>query len=89
MPSKGHQSSQLFRSRSSGMRLWTRPLSAREIRASVCGVDPSANGLVSYWGMNGGEGTTFYGLSPLKRDISYKSGITIDWTYDDTDKYLE
>lgn len=73
----------------SEMRLWTRPLSAREIKANVCGVDPSTNGLVSYWRMNEGEGTTFYDLSPSKRDISYKNGITIDWTYDDTNKCLE
>ncbi len=39
--------------------------------------------------MNEGEGTTFYDLSPSKRDISYKNGITIDWTYDDTNKCLE
>ena len=31
MPSKGYQSSQLFYGRLSEMRLWTRPLSAREI----------------------------------------------------------
>lgn len=55
----------------------------------LCGVDPSTNGLVSYWRMNEGEGTTFYDLSPSKRDISYKNGITIDWTYDDTNKCLE
>ena len=89
MPSKGYQSSQLFYGRLSEMRLWTRPLSAREIKANVCGVDPSTNGLVSYWRMNEGEGTTFYDLSPSKRDISYKNGITIDWTYDDTNKCLE
>ena len=52
MPSKGYQSSQLFYGRLSEMRLWTRPLSAREIKANVCGVDPSTNGLVSYWRMN-------------------------------------
>ena len=89
VPSKGYQSSQLFYGRLSEMRLWTRPLSAREIKANVCGVDPSTNGLVSYWRMNEGEGTTFYDLSPSKRDISYKNGITIDWTYDDTNKCLE
>ena len=33
MPSKGYQSSQLFYGRLSEMRLWTRPLSAREIKA--------------------------------------------------------
>ena len=55
MPSRGYQSSQLFYGRLSEMRLWTRPLSAREIKANVCGVDPSTNGLVSYWRMNEGE----------------------------------
>ena len=89
MPSSGYQSSQLFYGRLSEMRLWTRALSAREIKANVCGVDPSTNGLVSYWRMNEGEGTTFYDLSPSKRDISYKSNITIDWTYDDTNKCVE
>jgi hypothetical protein len=89
MPSSGYQSSQLFYGRLSEMRLWTRPLSAREIKANMCGVDPSTSGLVSYWRMNEGEGKTFYDLSPSKRDISYKNDITIDWTYDDTNKCLE
>ncbi len=89
MPSSGYQSSQLFYGRLSEMRLWNRPLSAREIKANVCGVDPSSNGLLSYWRMNEGEGTCFYDLSPSKRDISYKNGVTIDWTYDDTNKCIE
>ena len=89
MPSKGYQSSQLFYGRLSEMRLWNRPLSAREIKANVCGVDPSTNGLLSYWRMNEGEGADFFDLSPSKRDISYKNGITINWTYDDTNKCVE
>lgn len=89
MPSSGYQSSQLFYGRLSEMRLWSRPLSAREIKANVCGVDPSTAGLLSYWRMNEGEGTTFYDLSPSKRDIGYKNGITINWTYDDTNKCVE
>lgn len=89
MPSAGYQSSQLFYGRLSEMRLWTRPLSAREIKANVCGVDPSTNGLVSYWRMNEGEGTTFYDLSPNKRDIAYTNGITINWTDDDTNRCVE
>lgn len=89
MPSSGYQGSQLFYGRLSEMRLWNRPLSAREIKANVCGVDPYTEGLVSYWRMNEGEGTTFYDLSPSKRDISYKNGITIDWTSDDTNKCVE
>ncbi len=89
MPSSGYQSSQLFYGRLSEMRLWNRTLSAREIKANVCGVDPSTTGLLSYWRMNEGEGTVFYDLSPSGRDISYKNGITIDWTYDDTNKCVE
>lgn len=89
MPSAGYQSSQLFYGRLNEMRLWTRALSAREIKAGVCGVDPSTDGLVSYWRMNEGEGTTFYDLSPNKRDIAYTNGITIQWTDDDTNKCVE
>ena len=89
MPSAGYQASQLFSGRLSEMRLWNRALSAREIKANVCGVDPSTNGLLSYWRMNEGQGTTFYDLSPSKRNISYKNGITIDWTNDDTNKCVE
>lgn len=89
MPSRGYQSSQLFYGRLSEMRLWTRPLSAREIKANVCGVDPSTAGLVSYWRMDEGEGTTFYDLSPNKRDIAYTNGITINWTDDDTNRCVE
>lgn len=89
MPSSGYQSSQLFYGRLNEMRLWTRALSAREIKASVCGVDPSTDGLVSYWPMNEGEGTTFYDLSPNKRDIAYTNGIIIQWTDDDYNKCVE
>ncbi len=89
MPSSGYQSSQLFYGRLSEMRLWTRPLSAREIKANVCGVDPSTNGLVSYWRMDEGSDKTFYDSSPAKRDIGYSSNITINWTYDDTNKCVE
>ncbi len=89
MPSSGYQSSQLFYGRLSEMRLWNRALSAREIKANSCGVDPSTMGLLSYWRMNEGEGTNFYDLSPSKRDISYKNGITINWTYDESNKCIE
>ena len=83
MPSSGYQASQLFYGRLSEMRLWTRALTPREIKANVCGVDPSTDGLVSYWRMNEGEGSTFYDLSPNKRDIAYTNGVTIAWTEDD------
>lgn len=33
--------------------------------------------------MNEGEGSTFYDLSPNKRDIAYTNGVTIAWTEDD------
>lgn len=89
MPSSGYQSSQLFYGRLSEMRLWNRALSAREIKANVCGVDPLTPGLLSYWKMNEGEGTVFYDLSPSRRNISYKNGITIKWTDDDTNKCVE
>ena len=70
MPSSGYQASQLFYGILSEMRLWTRALTPREIKANVCGVDPSTDGLVSYWRMNEGEGSTFYDLSPNTRDIA-------------------
>lgn len=89
MPSAGYQSSQLFYGRLSEMRLWTRALSAREIRANTCGVDPSTNGLVSYWRMNEGEGSTFYDLSPNKRDIAYTNGVEISWTNDEYNTCVE
>jgi hypothetical protein len=89
MPSNGYQSSQLFYGRLSEMRLWNRALSAREILANVCGVDPSTTGLLSYWRMNEGSGTVFYDSSPSKRNISYTNGVSINWTYDDTNKCVE
>lgn len=89
MPSAGYQSSQLFYGRLSEMRLWTRVLSAREIRANTCGVDPSTDGLVSYWRMNEGDGSTFYDLSPNSRDIAYTNGVEITWTEDDYNVCVE
>ncbi|MDE6872137.1 MAG: DUF1735 and LamG domain-containing protein [Bacteroidales bacterium] len=89
MPSNGYQSSQLFYGRLAEMRLWTRALTAREIRAGVCGVDPDTEGLVAYWPMNEGHGNVFYDLSPNHRDISYTNGINVGWIYDDTNKCVE
>ena len=65
------------------------PSRVEYVRGCAIPVSYTHLGLVSYWRMNEGEGTTFYDLSPSKRDISYKNGITIDWTYDDTNKCLE
>lgn len=89
MPSAGYQSSQLFYGRLCEMRLWTRPLSASEIKANVCGVDPLTEGLVAYWPMNEGSGSTFYDLSPNKRNIAYTNGASISWTDDETNKCVE
>lgn len=89
MPSAGYQSSQLFYGRLGEMRLWTRPLSPTELKASLCGVDPDTNGLVAYWPMNEGEGNTFHDLSPNHRDIAYAANVSLDWKNDDYNKCVE
>lgn len=71
----------LFLGRLSEMRIWNKPLTSRELKAGVCGVDPQSDGLVSYWRMDEGEGSTLYDATSLKNDLIYK--VPISWANDD------
>ncbi|MCD8072802.1 MAG: DUF1735 and LamG domain-containing protein [Alistipes sp.] len=89
MPSQGYTGAQLYYGRMSEMRLWNRTLTQRELRSAICGVDPSTEGLISYWRMDEGQGNTFYDSSPVGRDIAYTNGTQINWKFDDYNKCVE
>ena len=74
------QSKQLFRGWLGGMRYWSRALSAREIKANQCGVNPNAEGLVACYRMDEGAGNIFYDSTPNQRHLKYPDNITISWT---------
>ncbi|GAA6254862.1 DUF1735 and LamG domain-containing protein [Bacteroides sp. f07] len=79
-PMDGYQSKQLFRGWLGGMRYWSRALSAREIKANQCGVNPNADGLVACYRMDEGTGNIFYDSTPNQRHLKYPDNITINWT---------
>ena len=51
----GYSASQLFDGYIDYARVWTRPLSASEIAAGLCDVDPKSEGLLTYWVMDDGK----------------------------------
>ncbi len=87
-PMDGYQSKQLFRGWLGGMRYWSRALSAREIKANQCGVNPNAEGLVACYRMDEGAGNIFYDSTPNQRHLKYPDNITISWT-DTTNECVE
>lgn len=89
MTTSGYESKQLFHGWLGGIRVWSRALSAREINAGVCGVDPNSSGLEAYWSMDENEGYTYYDKSPFQRHIVYPSSQWITWDNDNGNKCIE
>lgn len=79
-PMSGYQSKQLFHGWLGGMRYWNRALSAREINANLCGVNPNADGLLACYRMDEGEGKIFYDSTPNQRHLKYPNYINVSWS---------
>lgn len=81
----GYQNAQRFLGRTAEIRFWNRPLSQTEIQQNLCGADPSAPGLVSYWKLNEGSGQTFYDATGNGRNIVWKKAPVV-WNADSVNK---
>lgn len=90
MPWNGYQRSQHWNGRLSEMRIWNKPLTPRDIRSNMCGVDASSEGLIGYWKMNEGEGSTLYDATAAQNHLEYKDGTIVGWLVgDDENKCVE
>ncbi|MBS1662268.1 MAG: DUF1735 and LamG domain-containing protein [Bacteroidetes bacterium] len=81
----GYQNSQRFLGRTAEVRFWNRPLSQTEIQQNLCGADPSAPGLVSYWKMNEGSGQTFFDATGNGRNMVWTKAAVV-WNKDSVNK---
>lgn len=70
----GYDTKQYFNGRIAECRVWSRCLTASEIKLNLCGADANANGLLAYWKLNEGTGTVFHNLA------SSGSKYDMDWT---------
>lgn len=70
----GYDTKQYFNGRIAECRVWSRALSASEIKLNLCGADPNADGLLAYWKLNEGAGHIFHNSS--KEGSKYD----MDWT---------
>lgn len=70
----GYDTRQYVNGRIAECRVWSRALTASEIKQNLCGADPNANGLLAYWKFNEGSGSMFYNSS------SEGSKYDMDWT---------
>lgn len=70
----GYDTRQYFNGRIAECRVWNRSLTASEIKLNLCGADPNADGLLAYWKLNEGTGSTFYNSSKegAKYDMDWK-----------------
>jgi len=70
----GYDTRQYFNGRIAECRVWTRALTAGEIKLNLCGADPNAEGLLAYWKLNEGQGSTFHNSSQAgaKYDMDWK-----------------
>ncbi|HYE54553.1 MAG TPA: DUF1735 domain-containing protein [Chitinophagaceae bacterium] len=59
----GYDTRQYFNGRIAECRVWSRALTAGEIKLNLCGADPNADGLLAYWKMNEGSGHIFHNSS--------------------------
>ncbi len=98
----GYNSSQRINGRIAEVRLWKRALVSSEIQVGICGVDPNAEDLVTYWKMNEGSGHIFHDItgngydlnwsdtwrSPTESDIyqNYDKSSYVSWVIDDNNK---
>ncbi|MGZ3922957.1 MAG: BT_3987 domain-containing protein [Flavisolibacter sp.] len=70
----GYDTRQYVNGRIAECRVWSRALTASEIKLNLCGADPNANGLLAYWKMNEGSGNIFHNSSTAG------SKYDMDWT---------
>jgi hypothetical protein len=70
----GYDTRQYFNGRIAECRVWSRCLTASEIKLNLCGADPNADGLLAYWKLNEGTGSTFRNSS--SQGVKYD----MDWT---------
>lgn len=70
----GYDTRQYVNGRIAEIRVWNRALTASEIKLNLCGADPNANGLLAYWKMNEGSGSTFRNSAPTGAKYD------MDWT---------
>ncbi|MGC4103885.1 BT_3987 domain-containing protein [Ferruginibacter sp.] len=70
----GYDTKQYVNGRIAECRVWSRALTASEIKLNLCGADPNADGLVAYWKFNEGSGTKF------KNSSSAGAKYDLDWT---------
>jgi Domain of unknown function (DUF1735)/Concanavalin A-like lectin/glucanases superfamily len=81
----GYQKAQEFLGRMAEIRFWNRPLSPTEIQQTLCAVDPTATGLVSYWKLDEGSGQEFHDLTGGGRDIIWRMAPVV-WNADSVNK---
>lgn len=70
----GYDTRQYVNGRISECRVWSRVLTASEIKLNLCGADPNGNGLLAYWKLNEGTGSTFF------NSASTGAKYNMDWT---------
>lgn len=70
----GYDTRQYFNGRIAECRVWSRALTASEIKLNLCGADPNADGLLAYWKLNEGSGHIFHNSS------SEGTRYDMDWT---------
>jgi hypothetical protein len=70
----GYDTKQYVNGRIAEIRVWSRSLTSSEIKLNLCGADPGANGLLAYWKLNEGTGSTFHNSAPSG------SKYDMDWT---------
>jgi len=58
----------------SEIRFWNRALTAAQIRRNRFSIDPATTGLVAYWKLNEGEGTTFKDATGHGHDLELYHG---------------
>lgn len=68
----GYRRSQRFIGQICEMRVWSRAISATEVKEGLCGVSANAEGLEGYWKFDEGEGHIFHD--------STKNGRDMDWS---------
>ena len=71
----GYDTKQYVNGRIAECRVWSRCLSASEIKLNLCGADPNSNGLLAYWKFNEGTGHIFHNSS------SQGTRYDMDWSH--------
>lgn len=70
----GYDTRQYVNGRIAECRVWSRALTASEIKLNLCGADPNADGLLAYWKLNEGSGHIF------KNSSSAGARFDMDWS---------